>query len=168
MSSASRNNLLPMPLDDFVSRLSDRFVTDSFSQMNYPDSLKYLYELGHEVLAAKYGLESISLLLEQLGHPEHSFKSVIVAGTNGKGSVAAMIDSVARKAGHTCALFTSPHLVKIEERMRVNGIEIDESDFARLATRVRCASEELVAAGRLNAAPTFFEQVAAIALCYFN
>ena len=55
--------------------------------MDYKESLKYLYSLGHEVLAAKFGLESISLLLEKLGHPERSFKSIIVAGTNGKGSV---------------------------------------------------------------------------------
>jgi dihydrofolate synthase/folylpolyglutamate synthase len=136
--------------------------------MNYEESLRYLYSLGHEVLAAKYGLESITLLLERLGHPERSFKSVIVAGTNGKGSVAAMIDSIARAAGHRCALFTSPHLVRIEERVQVNGEDISESDFARLASRVREASEELVAAGRLDAAPTFFEQVAAIALCYFQ
>jgi dihydrofolate synthase/folylpolyglutamate synthase len=136
--------------------------------MDYAESLKYLYSLGHEVLAAKYGLESISLLLETLGHPERSFKSVIVAGTNGKGSVAAMIESIARAAGHRCALFTSPHLVRIEERMRVSGQEISESDFARVASRVRETSEELVAGGRLNAAPTFFEQVAAIALCYFQ
>jgi dihydrofolate synthase / folylpolyglutamate synthase len=136
--------------------------------MNYEDSLRYLYSLGHEVLAAKYGLESITLLLEKLGHPERSFKSVIVAGTNGKGSVAAMIDSIARAAGHRCALFTSPHLVRIEERMQVNGEDIGESDFARLASCVREASEELVAVGRLDAAPTFFEQVAAIALCYFQ
>ena len=136
--------------------------------MNYEESLRYLYSLGHEVLAAKYGLESISLLLEKLGHPERSFKSVIVAGTNGKGSVAAMIDSIARAAGHRCALFTSPHLVRIEERIQVNGEDISESDFGRLASRVREACEELVAVGRLDAAPTFFEQVAAIALCYFD
>src|SRR6185369_7310133 len=136
--------------------------------MDYKESLTYLYSLGHEVLAAKFGLESISLLLEKLGHPERSFKSIIVAGTNGKGSVAAMIDSIARAAGHRCGLFTSPHLVRIQERIKVDGEDIGESDFARLASRVREASEELVAVGRLDAAPTFFEQVAAIALCYFQ
>lgn len=136
--------------------------------MNYEESLRYLFSLGHEVLAAKYGLENITVLLEKLGNPERSFKSVIVAGTNGKGSVAAMIDSIARAAGHRCALFTSPHLVRIEERVQVDGEDIGESDFARLASRVREASEELVAIGRLDAAPTFFEQIAAIALCYFQ
>ncbi|MEK6323891.1 MAG: folylpolyglutamate synthase/dihydrofolate synthase family protein [Acidobacteriota bacterium] len=136
--------------------------------MNYTESLKYLYSLGHEVLAAKFGLESISLLLEKLGHPERSFKSVIVAGTNGKGSVAAMIDAIACAAGHSCALFTSPHLVRIEERIRFRGREITETDFAKLASTVREASEALVAAGQLDAPPTFFEQITAIALCYFQ
>lgn len=136
--------------------------------MTYEESLRYLYSLGHEVLAAKYGLENITVLLEKLGNPERSFKSVIVAGTNGKGSVAAMLDSIARAAGHRCALFTSPHLVRIEERVQVDGEDITELDFARLASRVREASEELGAAGRLDAAPTFFEQIAAIALCYFQ
>lgn len=136
--------------------------------MNFTESLKYLYSLGHEVLAAKFGLESISLLLESLGRPEHAFKSILVAGTNGKGSVAAMIESIARAAGHQCALFTSPHLVRMQERMRVCGGEIAEADFARLASTVRKASEALVTAGRLDAPPTFFEQVTAIALCYFK
>ena len=136
--------------------------------MDFATSLRYLYSLGHEVLAAKFGLESISLLLEKLGHPERSFKSVIVAGTNGKGSVAAMIESIARIAGHRCALFTSPHLVRIQERIRFRGREITETDFARLASMVRDASESLVAAGELAAPSTFFEQIAAIALCYFR
>ena len=143
---------------------------DSFSaiKMDFAASLRYLYSLGHEVLAAKYGLESISLLLERLGHPERSFKSVIVAGTNGKGSVAAMIDSVARAGGHRCALFTSPHLLRIQERIRFQGREITEADFARLASLVREAGEDLVAGGELAAPPTFFEQIAAIALCHFR
>lgn len=136
--------------------------------MDFTASLRYLYTLGHEVLAAKFGLESVSLLLEKLGSPERSFKSVIVAGTNGKGSVAAMIDSIACAAGHRCALFTSPHLIRIEERMRFRGREISQTDFARLASTVREASEALLAAGKLEAPPTFFEQITAIALRYFQ
>jgi len=135
--------------------------------MNFSESVRYLYSLGHEVLAAKFGLESISLTLDLLGRPDRSFKSVIVAGTNGKGSVAAMIDSIARAAGHRTALFTSPHLVRIQERIQVCGDEITEDDFARLATKVRDAAESLVASGKLSAPPTFFEQVTAIALCCF-
>src|SRR5258708_1134938 len=149
-------------------RLTQRRSEPTPLHMNYEDSLRYLYSLGHEVLAAKYGLESISILLEKLGHPERSYQSVIVGGTNGKGSAAPMIPSIARAAGHRCALFTSPHLVRIEERIQVNGEDIAESDFARLSSRVREASEELMVVGRLTAAPTFFEQIAAIALCYFQ
>ncbi|MFY9572226.1 MAG: folylpolyglutamate synthase/dihydrofolate synthase family protein, partial [Blastocatellia bacterium] len=117
---------------------------------------------------AKFGLESIRLLLEKIGHPENSFKSVIVAGTNGKGSVAAMLDSIVAAAGHRSALFTSPHLLRIQERIRFRGREITESDFARLASLVREASEALVASGHLEASPTFFEQITAIALKYFQ
>ncbi|HSE98615.1 MAG TPA: bifunctional folylpolyglutamate synthase/dihydrofolate synthase, partial [Blastocatellia bacterium] len=76
--------------------------------MDYSESLKYLLGLGHEVLAAKYRLETITLLLERLGRPDRSFKSVIIAGTNGKGSVAAMLESIASVAGHRTGLYTSP------------------------------------------------------------
>src|SRR5215471_3001492 len=105
--------------------------------MDFPTSLKYLFSLGHEVLAAKYGLENISLLLEKLGHPEQAFKSILVAGTNGKGSVAATLDSIARTAGYRSALFTSPHLQRIQERIKVSGQEISEEAFAECASTVR-------------------------------
>ena len=136
--------------------------------MNFTESLKYLYSLGHEVLAAKFGLKSIGLLLDKLDRPERFFKSVIVAGTNGKGSVSAMIDSIARAAGHRCALLTSPHLISIQERMQFCGHEISEAVFAKLASKVREAAEELVSDGRLETPPTFFEQVTAIGLLYFK
>ena len=136
--------------------------------MDFATSLKYLYSLGHEVLAAKFGLANINLLLEKLGHPDHAFKSILVAGTNGKGSVAAMIDSIARTAGYRAALFTSPHLLRIQERIQVSGQEITEEAFAEWASTVRDAVESLVSGGQLAAPPTFFEQVAAIALCYFR
>jgi len=136
--------------------------------MNYSEALKYLYSLGHEVLAAKFGLESISLLLEKLGHPDRAYRSVVVAGTNGKGSTAAMIESIARAAGHRTSLLTSPHLVQISERIQSDGREISEIDFARLASTVRTAGEALVAEARLAAIPTFFEQVTAIALSFFR
>jgi dihydrofolate synthase/folylpolyglutamate synthase len=135
--------------------------------MDFKQSVAYLYSLGHEVLAAKFGLENIRWLLDALGRPERAFRSVIVAGTNGKGSTAAMLESIVRLAGHRTALYTSPHLVRLEERIRVAGKEISETDFARHASQVRTASESLVSSGRLTAPPTFFEQVTAIALSYF-
>jgi dihydrofolate synthase/folylpolyglutamate synthase len=136
--------------------------------MNFEESVSYLFSLGHEVLAAKYGLESIRRLLDSLGNPHEQFKSVLVAGTNGKGSVAAMIDSIARAAGHRTALYTSPHLVRVQERIKIDGREISEADFARLATEVRAHGEALVARGELPSNPTFFEQITAIALGYFR
>jgi dihydrofolate synthase/folylpolyglutamate synthase len=135
--------------------------------MNFQEAVAYLYSLGHEVLAAKFGLEGIRLLLARLGQPEQRYASVIVAGTNGKGSVSAMLDSIARAAGHQTALYTSPHLVRITERIKVNGQEISEAAFATLATRVREAAEALVSEKKLLSLPSFFEQVTAIALCHF-
>jgi dihydrofolate synthase/folylpolyglutamate synthase len=136
--------------------------------MDYSESISYLYGLGHEVLAAKYGLESTKLLLEKLDHPDRAFESVIVAGTNGKGSVAAMIESITRASGIRTALYTSPHLVRIEERARVNGTCISADEFARHATEVRSAAQALIAEGRLAALPTFFEHMTAIALSHFR
>lgn len=136
--------------------------------MIYSDAIKYLYGLGHEVLAAKFGLENITLLLDKLGRPDRAFKSVIVAGTNGKGSVAAMVESIARASGHRTGLLTSPHLVKIEERIRVGGVEVGEPEFARAVEEVRLASEALLAERLLSTLPTFFEQITATALVYFR
>ena len=136
--------------------------------MDYGQSLTYLYSLGHEVLAAKYELESIRVILEELERPDKAYPSVIVAGTNGKGSTAAMIESILNAAGIKAGLYTSPHLVKIEERMRVGGREIEEAEFAFCATVVKETVEKLVADGRLKSTPTFFEQITAIALLYFK
>jgi dihydrofolate synthase/folylpolyglutamate synthase len=136
--------------------------------MNYSESVSYLYQLGHEVLSAKFRLETIRALLDELNSPEVAFKSVIVAGTNGKGSTAALIEAAARTAGHRTGLYTSPHLVRIEERIRVQGDEISPGDFARQASLVREAGEKLVNAGRLAAVPSFFEQVTASAFLHFR
>jgi dihydrofolate synthase/folylpolyglutamate synthase len=136
--------------------------------MNYSESVHYLYGLGHEVLAAKFRLENIRILLEALGNPQKEFRSILVAGTNGKGSVSAMLEAILREAGYRTGLYTSPHLVTVEERMRVVGEMISEGEFASGATLVRETSERLVAEGRLEMVPTFFEQVTAIALNHFK
>lgn len=136
--------------------------------MNYSQSVNYLYALGHEVLTAKYRLENIQILLEKLGDPQKKFPAILVAGTNGKGSVASMIASIAGGAGHRTALYTSPHLITIEERIRVGGAPISTDDFAKLTSMIRDTSEQLVKEGRLANLPTFFEQVTAIALTYFS
>ena len=84
----------------------------------YDSAIEYLYGLGNEVSAMKLGLESVSRLLARLGDPHRGLPSVIVAGTNGKGSVCAMLDAIARQAGVVAGLYTSPHLVSVEEESR--------------------------------------------------
>ena len=142
--------------------------------MQYADALRYLYSLGNEVLTAKLGLHNISTLLESLGKPHQHFDSVLIAGTNGKGSVAAFVESVLRTSGLNTGLYTSPHLMRIEERVRVRGVCISAEDFARLTQRVKDRVAELlnpqassVVSGRLDRHPTYFEMVTAIGFCYF-
>jgi dihydrofolate synthase/folylpolyglutamate synthase len=135
--------------------------------VNFPESEAYLLSLGNEVAAMKLGLESIGTLLTALGEPQNNYLKVQVAGTNGKGSVCAFLDSICRAARAQVGLYTSPHLVSITERIRINGDDISEDDFARLASRVREVSERLVGSGELPSIPTFFEQVTAIALIAF-
>lgn len=135
--------------------------------MNFAEAESYLYSLGNEVEAMKLGLENIRTLLAELGNPQDNYLKVQVAGTNGKGSVCAFLDSICGEAGIRRGLYTSPHLVSITERIKIDGVEIGEGEFARLATLVRETSEGLLADGRLTYTPTFFEQVTAIALAAF-
>lgn len=133
--------------------------------MNFEESVSYLFGLGHETVAIKLGLENVTRLLGRLGDPQHSLPSVQIAGTNGKGSTAAMLDAIARAARLRAGLYTSPHLVSVTERVRVGGRDISRAEFARHATRVREAAEWV---GRESGAlPTFFEQVTAVALSAF-
>ena len=135
--------------------------------MNFAESVSYLYSLGNEVLAMKLGLETVRVLAAALDNPQHKFPAIHIAGTNGKGSTAAMTEVILRAANFSVGLFTSPHLISVTERYRVNGNDISEDDFARLATAVRQAGETLVAKGTLEAPPTFFEQVTMIAYLHF-
>lgn len=135
--------------------------------MDFEGSQKYLLSLGNEVEAMKLGLVNIGTLLKELGSPEANFLKVQVAGTNGKGSVCAFLDSICGEAGIRAGLYTSPHLVSITERIKIAGEDISDDDFARIATHVRSAAEKLLAGGKLEYTPTFFEQVTAIALLAF-
>src|SRR3712207_2650273 len=136
--------------------------------MKFPESLEYLYGLGNEVSAMKLGLENIGKLLSALGNPENNYLKIQIAGTNGKGSTCAFLEAICLAAGIRVGLTTSPHLVSITERVKINGAEISEKDFARHAARVREISEKLVASGELETVPTFFEQVTAIAVSAFG
>jgi dihydrofolate synthase/folylpolyglutamate synthase len=141
--------------------------------MNYDAAVRYLLSLGRELAAptqaaaAKFDLENITVLSERLGRPDRAYPSAHIAGTNGKGSTAAFLESILRQAGFHTGLNTSPHLEKINERIRVDGKEISDSDFAEALTRIQALIEELLAAGRLRAHPTYFECVTAMAFQYF-
>src|SRR6185369_5112198 len=125
--------------------------------MDFEQSVEYLLSLGHETLAIKLGLRNTELLFAALDHPERAFVSVQIAGTNGKGSTAVMMDSICRAAGIKTGLYTSPHLISITERIRIDGQEISEEDFALYTTIVRDASQRLLDTGEIEALPTFFE-----------
>jgi dihydrofolate synthase/folylpolyglutamate synthase len=141
--------------------------------MNYDAAARYLLSLGRELAAptqaaaAKFDLENITILAERLGRPDRAYPSAHIAGTNGKGSTAAFLESILRQAGFRTGLNTSPHLEKINERIRINGQEISDDAFAETFTRILALIEELLAAGNLRAHPTYFECVTAMAFEYF-
>jgi dihydrofolate synthase / folylpolyglutamate synthase len=141
--------------------------------MNYEAAVRYLLSLGRELAAptqaaaAKFDLENITILAARLGRPDRAYPSAHIAGTNGKGSTAAFLESILRRAGFRTGLNTSPHLEKINERIRVNGQEISDDAFAETLTRIQALNEELLAAGKLRAHPTYFECVTAMAFEYF-
>src|SRR3979490_2080689 len=130
--------------------------------MTYEESVRYLFTLGRELASpqqasvTKFDLANITTLCERLGQPQRAFQSVHIAGTNGKGSTAAMLDSILRSAGLRTGLYTSPHLERINERIRLDGREISDADFADTFTRLHAAIEELPAAGRLPPPATSF------------
>lgn len=134
--------------------------------MHFDEAVNYLLSLGHETIAIKLGLDNIKRLLAALGSPERVYPAVQIAGTNGKGSTAAMLERICRASGINTGLYTSPHLVSITERIRINGRDISREHFALLAAQVRAASTELER--ETGALPTFFEQVTAIALLAFR
>jgi dihydrofolate synthase / folylpolyglutamate synthase len=136
--------------------------------MNFDEAVRYLLSLGHETLTIKLGLRNTELLLNALDNPERAFHSVQIAGTNGKGSTAVMVDSICRAAGIKSGLYTSPHLTSITERISVSGEQITPEDFASCTTVVSEVSQQLVSDKQIEALPTFFEQLTAIALLAFR
>ena len=103
--------------------------------MSYQTAIERMYALGHELAQApshKFDLAHMRVLLRALNHPERMFPSALIAGTNGKGSTAATLASILQASGLKTALYTSPHLIRINERIRINGVEITDDDFAGL------------------------------------
>ncbi len=116
----------------------------------------------------KPGLERIAALLERLGHPERAYAVIHVAGTNGKGSVCAMMESILRAAGLRTGLYTSPHLVRFHERIRVNGEPVGDEALARVLHDVRAQAEALEAQAPAAQGATFFEIATAMAFEQFR
>lgn len=136
--------------------------------MDYPDSVRFLYALGNEVKTAKLGLARIGAVLEALGNPQQACRIVHVAGTNGKGSTCAMIESGLRAAGYRTGLFTSPHLLEPTERIQINGRQVNASEFAAAFDQVHECAEELLRQESIDLHPTYFETVTAMALVLFR
>ncbi len=130
------------------------------------DPFRYLFNL--EQFGIKFGLDNISAIVEALHAPHHSFRAVHIAGTNGKGSVSAMTESMLRAAGYRTGRFTSPHLVDLTERFAVNGHAVTETDLKIAVSEVIDVVESLVQQGRLEAHPTFFEVTTATAFVLFR
>jgi dihydrofolate synthase / folylpolyglutamate synthase len=138
--------------------------------MSYETAVTSMFALGHELAntpSNKFDLAHMRVLLAAMGHPERAFPSVLIAGTNGKGSTAATLASILRVSGLKTGLYTSPHLVRINERIRINGNEISDDDFAALHGDVDRAAEKLVENKELPWHPSFFEMMTAIAFAYF-
>jgi dihydrofolate synthase/folylpolyglutamate synthase len=138
--------------------------------MSYETAIARMYALGHELAQTpshKFDLAHMRVLLGALNHPERKFPGVLIAGTNGKGSTAATLASILRAAGLRTGLYTSPHLVRINERIRISDTEISDGDFALLHDVVDRTAERLVEEGELPWHPSFFEMLTAIAFEYF-
>src|SRR5262245_33733328 len=126
-----------------------------------PNDLTYLYSLTNEYRSIRYDLQNMRALAAALGNPQESFKCVLIAGTNGKGSVARLLSSMIPVAG----LYTAPHLVRLNERIRIGDQEISDSDLKDLFELVKHTAS---VAKNLLYPPTYFELVTAMAFLYFR
>jgi dihydrofolate synthase/folylpolyglutamate synthase len=115
----------------------------------------------------KFSLAEIGILLDALGNPHRQFASVLIAGTNGKGSTASTLASILKESGLRTSLYTSPHLNRPNERINVNGLEIEDDAFASLFFRVGAAAQQAVLDGKLAQFPSFFETLTAMAFLHF-
>jgi dihydrofolate synthase/folylpolyglutamate synthase len=129
---------------------------------NYQHAIKYLSDL--EIFGIKLGLDQVSELFSRIGDPHKNLRFIHVAGTNGKGSTCAMLSSCLSAAGFKVGFYSSPHLVSVRERFRINGTAISEEELCKLILKIKIHVEEMKAAGRC---PTFFETTTAIAAMYF-
>lgn len=173
----------PHPLQSMLSRAPDfhnrpnpshnapAFYT--YLSMSYASAIDQLSAMSPELYTQpgharrKFSLSEIGILLAALGNAHHRFPSVLIAGTNGKGSTAATLASILQESGLRTGLYTSPHLTRPNERLRIDGIEIADDAFAALYFRVHDTAQQLVLDARLAQMPSFFETLTAMAFLYF-
>ena len=141
--------------------------------MSYATAIERLYALGQELHTApgtprrKFELAHMRALMAALGNPERTFATILVAGTNGKGSTASTLASILARAGYRTGLYTSPHLSRVNERIQVDGCAIDDDDLSAAFFHVEEIASTLVQDGRLPAAPSFFETLTAMGFLHF-
>jgi dihydrofolate synthase/folylpolyglutamate synthase len=136
--------------------------------VTYESAVHNLLALGHELASnRKFDLEHMRRLAEALGNPQRKLQSVLIAGTNGKGSTAATLASIVQTAGYRTGLYTSPHLLRVNERIQINQEPISDAEFALIYDRVERCAHELVERGELPWHPSYFEMITAMAFEYF-
>jgi dihydrofolate synthase / folylpolyglutamate synthase len=141
--------------------------------MSYQSAIDHLAAMAPELATQtghtrrKFSLEEVGTLLAALGNPHRTFPSVLIAGTNGKGSTASTLAAILRASGLRTGLYTSPHLVRPNERIRIDGIEIWDADFAKQFFRVRTAAHKLLEEHKVAQLPSYFETLTAMAFLHF-
>lgn len=136
--------------------------------ISYESAVERLLELGHELTSQrKFDLEQMRVLVRALGNPERRLQSVLIAGTNGKGSTAATLASIVQAAGYRTGLYTSPHLMRINERIQIDREQISDAEFTLIYDRVDSVAQALVRSGELPWHPSFFEMLTAMMFEYF-
>jgi len=141
--------------------------------MSYAAAVEQLNAMAPELFTRpgqprrKFSLDQVRILLAALGDPQTGFRSVLIAGTNGKGSTASTLASILTESGLKTGLYTSPHLERVNERIRIDRVLIADGDFARNFFRVHDTAQRLVRESKLPQLPSFFECLTALAFCYF-
>jgi dihydrofolate synthase/folylpolyglutamate synthase len=162
-----------VPLDAVFATPGPLLFYTEFS-MSYQSAIDHLAAMAPELATQtgqtrrKFSIDEVAILLAALGNPHRTFPSVLIAGTNGKGSTAATLASILTASGLRTGLYTSPHLARPNERIRIDGTEIPDSDFAEKFFRVRATAQKLVEEKKLAQAPSFFETLTAMAFLHFS
>ena len=141
--------------------------------MSYQEAVAQLAALVPELTVhpgqprRKFSLDEIRLLLEELGNPQQHFRSILIAGTNGKGSTASTLASILIDSGVRTGLYTSPHLERVNERIHVDRTVIPDEKFARHYFAIQTVAESLLSSGKLHQMPSYFENLTAMAFLHF-